>query len=209
MSSIEIHSPQLRDISRVKTFASHIHLKFNVDLKKYFTEKFPGYYIFKIPQYLVDKVYFDWFFKSQEYQEALEKKLFSPKWEQYIKNKKFEDFYILDAHDYNGQIWKYLSLSQKEIEIEYYGDLFWVQHDIGHVFLDHLYTHGTFMHRDEMDASLYACLKLLFENKFQETEVKKLIISAAKDCLKTWKIINHEDIKYLFTFIDLFHKTLR
>jgi len=97
-----------------------------------------------------------------EYKDALEKKLFSPKWEQYIASKRQGDFYILDAHDYNGQMWRHLSHLGQDININYYGDLFWIQHDIGHVYLNHLYTHGTFMHRDEMDASLFASLKFLF-----------------------------------------------
>lgn len=208
MIKYKINSPELLKLSEVENFWKNINFTFDSSLKEYYVTKFPWYYIFKVHKDIVEEVYYNIFFKSTRYKKALDDKLLSNKRESYILTRKVWDYYILDAHDYVWEIIKYFANSDNEFSIQYYGNIFWLYHDLWHVFLNHLYTTDSYKHKDEMDASIFAIIKLLYLNKFDEVEFKREVLNATKKCLKTGDIINLDDIQYLFTFKDYFKKLI-
>lgn len=205
MSEYIINSPQLQNIDNVYSYCNNIEFIYEPSLVKYDSSMFPWYYIYKIPSPLVEYVFYDTFFKSEEYFSACERNTFSTKWEEYIKTRKFWDFYILDARDYNWELLRYFAEHPElKMKIEYYGNIFWIYHDIGHIFLGHLYTKGTFKHKEEMDASLFAIIRLMKMGCFDEKDVMREINIAVWPLLRSGKIISKHDYKYLLIQMNLF-----
>lgn len=205
----ELHSSKLKNISSIWEYGRNITYTFNPEIGQFKQRNFAWYYLLKVPWALVDEVYFETFFKSERYKEAVEKKLFSDKWEDYIREMKHGDFYILDARDYIWELIAYMATdAENRYDLEFYGDIFWIYHDLWHSFLEHLYTKWTFKHRDEMDASIFSSVKLLQERKFDEQRVIYEVMNAVKPLLKTWKYINKDDVKYFFYFMKYFQLKL-
>ncbi len=205
----QINSPALKNILAIKQFWENIHISPSFHLQKNFINKFPWYYVFSVDASIVEYVYYDCFFKSQEYFEACEKKLFSRKWEEYIKTRKQWNLYILDAHDYNGEILRYfINHPREKFSIDFFWSTFWWYHDLGHIYLHHIYTKWTFKHKDEMDASIFSVIKLLTLSQYKEKEVISEVYTAIYPLLKTWKYINKEDFKYFLFWMNYYKNLL-
>lgn len=202
-----LNSEQLKHIDIVERFWENIEYIFQEDLRWEFEKSFNGYYIFKAPSHIVEQVYYDTFFKSEEYLQALESKVFSNKWEKYIQERKRGEYYLLDARDYVWEIIRYYAQHpEQKFQMQYFWNLFWLLHDLGHVYLDHLYLKWSFKHKDEMDASVFAVIKLLLKNKFNETDIKREVFNAVHPLLKSWKYINKDDVKYFLLQMEYFKR---
>lgn len=209
MSEFTLQSLELLDFEKVRHFWANIRFVYDTTLQWELQHMFHGYYIYRIPKEIVDHVYFDTFFQSEEYFSAVKRGNFSTKWVEHIKSQLRGDHYIIDARDYNWELLRYFAEHPElKLEIAYLGDLFWVYHDIWHVYLNHLYTRGTFKHKQEMDASLFAVIRLLQEKIFDEDAIMKLVKVAVGPLLKSWKIIDKHDYRYFLIQMNYFKKML-